>query len=62
MLHIRGNVVTLADFGLIEAARPVLYRQREIVRKRVARVNAKRDKALTIICKDGRIIRPIRGA
>ena len=28
------NMVTLASFGLCEAARPVLYRERELARKR----------------------------
>lgn len=59
-LHIRGNVVTLADFGLLKAARPVLYREREIKRKRDARAKARLDRKLCIICNDGRVIRPIK--
>lgn len=54
-------VATLADFGLAQAARPVLYRQREILRKRKAREEARREKNLTIVCANGFKIRPIKG-
>jgi len=56
-----ANIVTLADFGLAQAARPVLYREREIARKRKAREAAKRERALTITCANGFVIRPIKG-
>ncbi len=63
-LHIRGNVATLADFGLLQAARPVLARQKDILRKRTARKVAaqerERERNLTIVCADGRLIRPIK--
>lgn len=59
-LHIRKNIVTLADFGLATAAKPVLYRQREIARKRKARQVAAKDRALSIICASGFVIRPIK--
>jgi hypothetical protein len=54
------NIVTLADFGLVQAARPVLYRERELARKRKAREAAKREKHLTIVCANGFKIRPIK--
>lgn len=60
-LHIRKNVVTLADFGLAVAARPVLYREREIARKRNARVEAREYKRMSIVCANGFVIRPIKG-
>lgn len=43
-------MITLAAFGLLDAARPVLYREREIRRKRVARAvaAAQRDHARKI--------------
>lgn len=55
------NVVTLADFGLVEAARPVLYREREIARKRKARAEAREAKRMSIVCSNGFVIRPIKG-
>jgi hypothetical protein len=54
------NIVTLADFGLVQAARPVLYRERELARKRKAREVARRERALTITCANGFKIRPIK--
>jgi hypothetical protein len=54
------NIVTLADFNLMAAARPVLYREREILRKRKAREAARREKHLTITCANGFKIRPIK--
>lgn len=60
-LHLNANVATLADFGLLQAARPVLYREREIARKRNARREAREQKRLSIICASGFVIRPIRG-
>jgi hypothetical protein len=59
-LHIRKNIVTLADFGLLVAAKPVLARERDIQRKRTARKVAAQDRALTIICANGFKIRPIK--
>lgn len=59
-LHIRRNIVTLADFGLLQAAKPVLQRERDIQRKRNARKAAARDRALTIVCANGFKIRPIK--
>lgn len=63
MLHINGNIVTLADFGLERAARPVLKRTRAIERKRKARAESRLERAeaerLSIRCEDGRVIRPI---
>lgn len=63
--------VSLADFGLAKAARPVLYRQREIERKRKARAEAKAKREaeraqveaqarLTLTLSDGKVIRPIK--
>jgi len=40
MLSLNGNFTTLADFNLREAAKPVLDRQRDVVRKRKARALA----------------------
>lgn len=60
MLHLNGNIATLADFNLAKAARPVLYRQREIERKRKAREQQKRERALTIVCSNGFVIKPIK--
>jgi hypothetical protein len=59
-LHIRGNVTTLADFGLLKAARPVLYREREIARKRNARSQEREQKRMSIVCANGFVIRPIK--
>lgn len=64
MLHLNGNVVTLADFGLAQAAKPVVARTKDIQRKRNARREAReareREAKLVIVCADGRVIRPIR--
>ena len=63
-LHIRKNIVTLADFGLAQAARPVVARTKDIVRKREARREARemrlREEKLTILCENGFRIRPIK--
>jgi hypothetical protein len=63
-LHIRKNIVTLADFGLTQAARPVVARTKDIVRKREARREARemklREEKLTILCENGFRIRPIK--
>jgi hypothetical protein len=56
------NMVTLASFGLCEAARPVLYRERELARKRKARVEAREQKRMSIVCSNGFVIRPIKGS
>jgi len=74
----RETLSTLADFDLMKAARPVLYREREILRKRNARREAAQEREaarilaairqdeeqrvqrLTIVCKNGGIIRPIK--
>lgn len=39
-LSLNGNFSTLADFGLLKAARPVLARERDVLRKRKARAAA----------------------
>ena len=74
-LHIRGNVATLADFGLLAAAKPVLARERDIQLKRKARREARqvreaqaiatairqeREQHFSIVLRDGRIVRPIK--
>lgn len=64
MLHIRQNVATLADFGLAQAAQPVVARTKDIMRKRNARKAARelreREAKLTITCSNGFVIRPIK--
>jgi hypothetical protein len=40
MLSLNGNFATLSDFNLREAAKPVLDRQKDILRKRKARALA----------------------
>lgn len=59
MLHINGNLATLADFGLLQAARPVLYRQREILRKRHSRLKARQESKLTLVFSNGQTVKPI---
>lgn len=44
-LSLNGNFSTLADFGLLNAAKPVLARQRDVQRKRKARAVASALKA-----------------
>ncbi len=64
MLSLNGNVATLADFGLAKAAKPVVDRTKDIMRKRNARKAAReqreRERNLTLMFSDGRVVRPIK--
>jgi hypothetical protein len=64
MLHINGNVVTLADYGLAQVARPVVSRTKDVLRKRNARKVAaearEQARKLSIVCSNGFVIRPIK--
>jgi hypothetical protein len=64
MLHMNGNVVTLADYGLAQIARPVVARTKDVLRKRNARKVAsearRQTQKLSIVCSNGFVIRPIK--
>jgi len=63
MLHINGNVAKLGDLDW-SAAKPVVRRTKDVLRKResrrVAREARERENKLAIVFSDGTIVRPIK--
>ena len=63
MLHLNGNVASLGDLDWT-AAKPVVRRTKDVLRKRearrVAREKRERDRKLSLTFSDGRVVKPIK--